>query len=196
MEKKTLTNRNDERFTADAHRKGGSETCPCYRAEIEAALWIVRQAALLARRIQAEMIFPHSDRAGRSKQAGARRSDDAGIGGQRPTVHPPYPPEQAGYTSLGAISKNDLSPVTVADFAIQALVSHWLMEAFPTDPLVAEEDSSALRDSPLLDQVTGFVSSLVQADARWLAHIMRPYPRLFAIGSTAAMRLWRQEGQV
>jgi 3'(2'), 5'-bisphosphate nucleotidase len=84
------------------------------------ALRIVQQAALLARRIQAEMVSP-------------------------------------------AISKSDRSPVTVADFAIQALVARRLMEAFPTDPLVAEEDSSALKDSPLLEQVTGFVSSLEPA---------------------------------
>jgi 3'(2'), 5'-bisphosphate nucleotidase len=90
------------------------------------ALTIVRQAALLARRIQAEMISPDSLRA-------------------------------------TAISKTDRSPVTVADFAIQALVARRLMEVFPTDPLVAEEDSSALKASPLLELVTEFVSSLEPA---------------------------------
>ena len=59
-----------------------------------------------------------------------------------------------------AMQKTDRSPVTVADFAIQALVARRLLEAFPDDPLMAEEDASALRSSPLLDQVTGFVSSL------------------------------------
>jgi 3'(2'), 5'-bisphosphate nucleotidase len=84
------------------------------------ALRIVQQAALLASRIQAEMVSP-------------------------------------------AISKSDRSPVTVADFAIQALVARRLMEAFPADPLVAEEDSSALKDSPLLEQVTGFVTGMEPA---------------------------------
>ena len=41
--------------------------------------------------------------------------------------------------------KADQSPVTVADFAVQAFVSHRLGETFPDDPLVAEEDAAALR---------------------------------------------------
>jgi 3'(2'), 5'-bisphosphate nucleotidase len=41
--------------------------------------------------------------------------------------------------------KEDRSPVTVADFACQALVGRRLEMAFPDDPLVAEESSQALR---------------------------------------------------
>jgi HAL2 family 3'(2'),5'-bisphosphate nucleotidase len=41
--------------------------------------------------------------------------------------------------------KPDQSPVTVADFTVQALVAHRLRESFPDDPLVAEEDASVLR---------------------------------------------------
>jgi 3'(2'), 5'-bisphosphate nucleotidase len=44
-----------------------------------------------------------------------------------------------------ALTKNDRSPVTVADFAAQALVGRLLVQAFPGDLLVAEEDASALR---------------------------------------------------
>jgi HAL2 family 3'(2'),5'-bisphosphate nucleotidase len=60
-----------------------------------------------------------------------------------------------------ALTKSDHSPVTVADFAAQALVSSVLAEAFPADPLVAEEDAAALRTpagNPTLIQVTDFVS--------------------------------------
>jgi 3'(2'), 5'-bisphosphate nucleotidase len=60
-----------------------------------------------------------------------------------------------------SMSKEDRSPVTVADFASQALVAYLLSEYFPNDVLVAEEDSQALRDpngSPTLTHVTGFVS--------------------------------------
>jgi 3'(2'), 5'-bisphosphate nucleotidase len=46
-----------------------------------------------------------------------------------------------------AFLKADQSPVTVADFAVQALVAHRLGEMFPDDPLVAEEDATALRAS-------------------------------------------------
>ncbi|MBD3868046.1 MAG: 3'(2'),5'-bisphosphate nucleotidase [Acidobacteria bacterium] len=45
----------------------------------------------------------------------------------------------------GVHSKDDRSPVTVADFGSQALVCRTLREAFPEDPVIAEEDSSALR---------------------------------------------------
>jgi 3'(2'), 5'-bisphosphate nucleotidase len=44
-----------------------------------------------------------------------------------------------------AFVKADQSPATVGDFAVQALVAHRLREAFPDDPLVAEEDSRPLR---------------------------------------------------
>ncbi|PQO25221.1 3'(2'),5'-bisphosphate nucleotidase [Blastopirellula marina] len=49
------------------------------------------------------------------------------------------------------LSKNDRSPVTVADFGSQAVVCKAISEAFPDDPMIAEEDSAALR---LPDQVS------------------------------------------
>jgi len=55
------------------------------------------------------------------------------------------------------LTKSDRSPVTVADFAAQALVGSLLAEAFPTDPLVAEEDATDLRapaGNSMLAQVT------------------------------------------
>lgn len=44
-----------------------------------------------------------------------------------------------------ALAKEDKSPVTVADFALQALLGRSLEMAFPGDTLVAEEDSATLR---------------------------------------------------
>jgi 3'(2'), 5'-bisphosphate nucleotidase len=44
-----------------------------------------------------------------------------------------------------AIGKEDGSPVTVADFGVQAVVSRQLVASFPDVPLVGEEDSGALR---------------------------------------------------
>ncbi|KAI8579175.1 hypothetical protein K450DRAFT_243123 [Umbelopsis ramanniana AG] len=44
------------------------------------------------------------------------------------------------------ITKNDKSPVTVADFSAQAVVNTYLGEHFPEDPIVGEEDSKDLRD--------------------------------------------------
>lgn len=62
-----------------------------------------------------------------------------------------------------AITKDDRSPVTVADFASQALVGRVLTETFPEDTLVGEEDSSTLRQpsgQATLKQVTHFVSKV------------------------------------
>ncbi len=46
-----------------------------------------------------------------------------------------------------AFAKSDRSPVTVADFAAQAVVAAMLGEAFPGEALVAEETATALRSS-------------------------------------------------
>lgn len=43
------------------------------------------------------------------------------------------------------LTKSDFSPVTVADFASQALAAHALAEAFPGTPLVGEESARDLR---------------------------------------------------
>lgn len=63
-----------------------------------------------------------------------------------------------------ALTKDDLSPVTVADFASQALVGWALKETFPDQPLVGEEDASELRQTSgklTLEQITQFVSQFI-----------------------------------
>ena len=49
-----------------------------------------------------------------------------------------------------AVTKADRSPVTVADLAIQVLVSDRLAERFPADGLLAEEDTAAIDADPAL----------------------------------------------
>lgn len=73
------------------------------------------------------------------------------------------------------LAKEDRSPVTVADFASQALVARALLEALPDDPLIGEEDAAALRDpanAERLHQVHARVSAEVPADPadvlRWI----------------------------
>ena len=59
-----------------------------------------------------------------------------------------------------ALTKGDRSPVTVADFAAQALVSQRLAATFPKAALVGEEDAADLRSSrhaDALGQVAKFV---------------------------------------
>jgi len=70
------------------------------------------------------------------------------------------------------LTKSDLSPTTVADYAIQALVAQALEAVFPGDPLVAEERSADLRgNDPMLDTVTRFVrESVPDADTGKVCH--------------------------
>ncbi|MGF1567885.1 MAG: 3'(2'),5'-bisphosphate nucleotidase [Nodosilinea sp.] len=62
-----------------------------------------------------------------------------------------------------AIEKNDKSPVTVADYGSQAIICKALGEAFPTDPVVGEEDAIELRQpamAAVLEQVTAQVQNV------------------------------------
>ncbi|MEX0938460.1 MAG: 3'(2'),5'-bisphosphate nucleotidase [Pirellulales bacterium] len=93
---------------------------------VQFAAEAVRQAALLVRQIQAEMVTP-------------------------------------------AITKQDRSPVTVADFAAQALIAQRLSESFPGDVLVAEESTGALLTpdgEKALEQVTQFVGRKIANASR------------------------------
>ncbi|EPS42000.1 hypothetical protein H072_4022 [Dactylellina haptotyla CBS 200.50] len=59
---------------------------------------------------------------------------------------------EAVYTSKikGTLTKDDKSPVTLADFGAQALVLAALHASFPDDKIFGEEDSSDLRSNPEL----------------------------------------------
>lgn len=84
---------------------------------------------------------------------------------------------QAQITS-SVLEKKDKSPVTVADFGSQALVCRAIREAFPSDPIIAEEDSAALKtdeNAPLLEKVVAHLNAVrdgVDADVacEWIDH--------------------------
>ncbi|RLS56334.1 MAG: 3'(2'),5'-bisphosphate nucleotidase [Planctomycetota bacterium] len=60
------------------------------------------------------------------------------------------------------IAKQDKSPVTVADYASQAIVCKILGDAFPNDPIVGEEDALELRageHASQLDRIVGEVAA-------------------------------------
>ena len=62
------------------------------------------------------------------------------------------------------LTKGDKSPVTVADFGAQAIVSYLLERAFPQIPLVGEEDASELREQnnvELKDKVVAAARSVL-----------------------------------
>lgn len=56
-----------------------------------------------------------------------------------------------GRIEVGKWDKGDRTPVTVADLAVQAVVSRGLSEQFPTDPLMGEEGSEELRSPDYAD---------------------------------------------
>jgi 3'(2'), 5'-bisphosphate nucleotidase len=90
--------------------------------EISAAVAAVREAALLARTVQKELVTP-------------------------------------------ALTKDDRSPVTVGDFAVQAVVARRLAEQLPGATLIGEESAEALRleeGIDTLDQLTQFVRRVIQ----------------------------------
>lgn len=90
-------------------------------AEVQFAVETVREAALLARRVQQELVTP-------------------------------------------ALTKEDRSPVTVADFAVQALVAKRLADRFADQVLVGEERADALRaadGAASLEQITKFVGERI-----------------------------------
>ncbi len=90
-------------------------------SEIACAISAVREAAILARAVQKELVTP-------------------------------------------ALTKDDRSPVTVGDFAVQAVVARRLAEYLPGSELIGEESAEALRLAEgvdTLEQVTHFVRRLV-----------------------------------
>lgn len=74
------------------------------------------------------------------------------------------------------VTKEDRSPVTVADLSVQTVMSHILNNAFPDDPLMAEEDTTTLR-APENEELKG----------RVLAHVQGRVPELTEDTSFAAI---------
>ncbi|RDW30607.1 hypothetical protein B0I72DRAFT_141225 [Yarrowia lipolytica] len=68
----------------------------------------------------------------------------------------------------GQVTKSDTSPVTVADYGAQAIIIGAIKKAFPSDPVVGEEDADVLRKDEGLrtkvwDLVKGHRSSSADA---------------------------------
>ncbi|KAJ5161438.1 hypothetical protein N7492_006830 [Penicillium capsulatum] len=64
----------------------------------------------------------------------------------------------------GSLDKSDATPVTIADFAAQASIIAAIHNAFPDDQFVGEEDSTALRQDPVLLERTWELASSVHLD--------------------------------
>ena len=68
-------------------------------------------------------------------------------------------------STIGTVEKADLSPVTVADYAVQALLLQHLYQHFPNDGFIAEEDSAVLQQDDYICQQVVQASGLTQEDA-------------------------------
>ncbi|KAI5448152.1 putative PAP-specific phosphatase, mitochondrial [Lathyrus oleraceus] len=66
------------------------------------------------------------------------------------------------------LEKIDQTPVTVADFGVQALISLELSKLFPSIPLVAEEDSAFVRSRNLAGTVFDAVRAEVSSNSKTL----------------------------
>lgn len=62
----------------------------------------------------------------------------------------------------GTQIKNDKSPVTVGDYAAQAIINHAIKLNFPTDNIVGEEDSESLKEeTEEAQQLTGRIMQII-----------------------------------
>ena len=76
------------------------------------------------------------------------------------------------------LEKQDRSPVTIADYASQAVICHALKEAFPDDPIVGEEDAAELRGvenagfvDRILEELAAIdVSTTAEEVCSWIDH--------------------------
>lgn len=97
-----------------------------YAKELKVAVAAVRRAAALSEHVLAS-----------AQQQQRQKEDDEA-------------PDEPSREDMGVVAKDDLSPVTIADFAIQALLTCTIHHAFPDDKFVGEESADALRQSPAL----------------------------------------------
>lgn len=81
------------------------------------------------------------------------------------------------------LEKPDLSPVTVADFAVQGLILHALGAVFPGDGFIAEEDSLSLRSDDVLCKQVAQAVLLSRAEL------------LMAIDSGKSYKYWEDPNQ-
>jgi len=74
-----------------------------------------------------------------------------------------------------AISKNDKSPVTIADFTVQAIILGIISKYYPNDGFIAEESSKVLmEDMSTFDEVIKLIQKVINTDCtaedvcRWI----------------------------
>jgi 3'(2'), 5'-bisphosphate nucleotidase len=79
--------------------------------------------------------------------------------------------------NINTVSKLDLSPVTVADFAVQGIILKLLNDTFPNDGYIAEEDSTSLQSDSNLCQLVASATELDPIDVMNAIDLGKSYMR-------------------
>jgi 3'(2'), 5'-bisphosphate nucleotidase len=103
-----------------------------YRDDIMIAFHAVRRACQITMQLQ-----PHGDRNWENTNTSDHHTSSS---------------SSSSSTPFGIVQKIDYSPVTVADYAVQASILQTLYHHYPKDGFIAEEDSTILRTDPILSQ--------------------------------------------
>lgn len=88
------------------------------------------------------------------------------------------------------LTKADLSPVTLADYGVQAIVHRHLAEACPSDPIVAEEDSDDLEQPDNAGLRSRLLEVLNEVCGPWRDDEMIAHIRRGGHGGGASGRFW------
>ncbi len=89
-----------------------------------------------------------------------------------------------------ALAKQDRSPVTVADYGVQALISYSLKNAFPNDPLMGEESSDELHSDAGKSVVEKVIERVTSVETKINANEVMPLiDRASHVGGRA-QRFW------
>ena len=92
---------------------------------------------------------------------------------------------------ITTVEKADLSPVTVADYAVQALILHILHSHFSQDGCIAEESSDALRDDEALcQQVVVATRSLTREQTLASLDLGKSYTKWETTPQNRPKRVW------
>lgn len=75
--------------------------------------------------------------------------------------------------SQEVVTKNDKSPVTIADFSVQAVINTEIKKVFPDDPIVAEEHSRDLQNGDIKAKVVRIVNSIAPPPGATEEEVMR-----------------------
>jgi 3'(2'), 5'-bisphosphate nucleotidase len=88
------------------------------------------------------------------------------------------------------ITKKDNSPVTIADFSVQAVVITYIKRAFPQDPIVAEEKSKNLEAKEMREKVCNLTNSVLPQPGLTEEEVIKAIDEGGCEGGSSVPRFW------